>query len=302
MISIIIPTINRVVELNNTIKEIFLQSFKNYEIIIIDQSIKSSLSDKKIINDKRIKFIHKPEIQSASAARNLGIKLATNDILLFLDDDIEIHSDDFLKTHNDFYSNPNIPGVFGCTLEKRVNQKVTKKRNKFSYHKSSGWLFFPQNYAYDDFVSVGRSCNLSVRRSFAIDVGGMDENYQKGAHREEADFCLRISNKYGKFVFSSKAIITHIGKATGGIRSWTNKTRILKAQHHYDGAIYFILKNIKLIDYPIHFLSLFLFFFTEKKIYMNPIFFLISIQRLIKSFFNAIVLILITKPKYLKLK
>ena len=88
MISIIIPTINRSVELNNTIKEIFLQSFKNYEIIIIDQSIKSSLSDKKIINDKRIKFIHKPEIQSASAARNLGIKLATKDILLFLDDDI----------------------------------------------------------------------------------------------------------------------------------------------------------------------------------------------------------------------
>ena len=89
-----------------------------------------------------------------------------------------------------FYSNfSNIPGVFGCTFRKRVNQKVTKKRNKLSYHKSSGWLFFPQNYAYGDVVSVviARG-NLSVRRSFAIDVGGMDENYQKGAHREEADF------------------------------------------------------------------------------------------------------------------
>src|SRR5690606_11216154 len=140
--------------------------------------------------------------KSASSARNIGLLLSSNEIVLFMDDDVLIADKNFLLYHlSPYLEDERLPGVFGSVLELRVNQQPTLKRHIWSYNSSWGWLFFPQNYDKFTLVNSARSCNFSVRKKFALGIGGMDENFVKGAHREEADFCHRLTKKYGNILF-----------------------------------------------------------------------------------------------------
>jgi len=288
-LSIIIPTINRYDDLLNTVNDLFAQSFKNFEILIIDQS---DTNNSEIIDTLKqnsiIKYIYS-DIKSASAARNIGIEKSKGAILLFLDDDVIIKDKEYLSYFISNLEDTTINGVVGPIID--VNTKTIREtRHKWSYNKNWGWLFFPRNYNKKCRINDGGAGNLCVRKASAIEIGGMDENYVKGAHREEADFNFRYTKKFGWYQFDPRCSLIHIGRKTGGVRSW-NKNVKTKAQHHFDGAIYFVLKNVKLQHYPAHIFSTFFFFFYRKEILSRPDLFFITFFKLIKGFFNALYLL-----------
>lgn len=87
-ISIIIPTYNRGKILSNSIKSVLNQTFKNLEIIVIDDG--SNDNTKEVIdklNDDRIKYIKLNKNCGGSFARNLGIKIASGQFISFQDSD-----------------------------------------------------------------------------------------------------------------------------------------------------------------------------------------------------------------------
>ena len=284
-LSIIIPTLNRYTDLQNTIQYLINQTFSNYEILIIDQS---ELHDFQSLSqiEHRVKHIHKPNFKSASKARNLGIQEAKGDLLLFLDDDIIIDDTEYLtRVLSNF--NSEIHGVVGPILDAK-SPKFRYERHKWSYNKNWGWLFFPRTYGYSCRVKDGGAGNLAVRRKCAIAVGGMNENYEKGAHREESDFNMRYTQKYGDYLYDKDCYILHIGAVEGGVRTWNKlPQKYLKAQHHFDGGVYFIMKNVKLKHYLPHFLSFFMFYFYHKEFLKNPKHLFIALLRLVKAYFNA---------------
>lgn len=297
-ISIIIPTINRYEDLKNTIQDLQHQNIQDFEIIVIDQTDRERFEYLAGL-DQRIVHVWS-ENKSASAARNKGILLAKGEVLLFLDDDVIIENRNFLNNHLIPYLNGKTYAVYGSVLEKRVGQIPQNNRHKLSYNKNWGWLFFPQNYDIESLVYSARSCNFSVLKNKAIEIRGMDENYKKGAHREEADFCHRLTTMYGPFLFSPKARLVHIGNATGGIRSWDIEERKVPAQQHFDGAFYFLFKNISLKYYFPHCLSIFIFFYNKKHLLFSPKLLFITVKRTFIGIYNAI--LLVNKgPKYIEI-
>lgn len=92
-VSIIIPVYNVEKYLSRCIKSVLEQTYKNLEIIIVDDGAKDNSSimcDEYAAIDNRITVIHKQN-GGLSSARNVGIELATGDVLFFLD------SDDYLS-------------------------------------------------------------------------------------------------------------------------------------------------------------------------------------------------------------
>lgn len=73
-LSIVIPTLNRYPYLMNTVKDLSQQSFKDFEIIIVDQTDKDQ-AQSVYFEELDIKY-YWSEIKSASLARNIGIKEA----------------------------------------------------------------------------------------------------------------------------------------------------------------------------------------------------------------------------------
>lgn len=87
LISIIIPSYNHQLYIGKAIESVLLQTYKNLEIIIIDDGSKDdSINVISRYNDSRIKFI-KQENQGAHNAINNGIMLAKGDYIAILNSD-----------------------------------------------------------------------------------------------------------------------------------------------------------------------------------------------------------------------
>ena len=88
-ISIIVPVFNVENYLNKCIDSIINQTFKNIELILVDdgsQDRSSSICDEYKEKDERIKVIHKQN-GGLSSARNAGIIIAKGKYLCFIDSD-----------------------------------------------------------------------------------------------------------------------------------------------------------------------------------------------------------------------
>lgn len=98
-ISVIVPVYNVENYLNSSLNSICNQSYKNIEIILVDDgsSDKSGeICDYWASKDSRIKVFHKPN-GGLSSARNKGLDNATGDYISFIDSDDVIHEDFYLK-------------------------------------------------------------------------------------------------------------------------------------------------------------------------------------------------------------
>src|ERR1700722_1374407 len=91
-VSIIIPVYNRSHTLSRALASVFQQTFKEFEVIIVDDGSTDALDDVlKLYADPRL-HIYKHSInKGASAARNTGIKVAQGSLIAFLDSDDAWH-------------------------------------------------------------------------------------------------------------------------------------------------------------------------------------------------------------------
>ncbi|OCX54037.1 hypothetical protein BEL04_07115 [Mucilaginibacter sp. PPCGB 2223] len=106
--SIIVPTYNRAKLIGETIKSLLDQTFKNYEIIVVDDggtdNTKAIIED---IKDERVAYYWKPNAERG-AARNYGASLAKGRYLNFFDSD-DIAYSNHLETASRFISeNPDV--------------------------------------------------------------------------------------------------------------------------------------------------------------------------------------------------
>lgn len=91
IISCITPTYNRSDLLKKAIESSLVQTFENWEMIIIDDNSSDNTEivvQEYVKKDSRIKY-YKNQGKGACAARNLGIEKATGEYIVFLDDDDE---------------------------------------------------------------------------------------------------------------------------------------------------------------------------------------------------------------------
>lgn len=126
MVSIIVPVYNAEASIEKCIYSILKQSYKNLEIIVInDGSTDNSLNKLKELEsaDKRIKVVTK-ENEGVSVTRNLGVQIACGDYVMFIDND-DFVEENYVETFfNGIHSdrlNIVIGGYKRVTLEGKVS-------------------------------------------------------------------------------------------------------------------------------------------------------------------------------------
>lgn len=88
MISVIIPTYNRCKLLIRSVRSVLKQSYKNIEVIVIDDCSTDKTEEYiKKIKDNRLKYIKLRKNHGACYARNIGISKAKGDFIAFQDSD-----------------------------------------------------------------------------------------------------------------------------------------------------------------------------------------------------------------------
>jgi len=124
-ISVIVPVYKVEAYLARCVQSILNQTYKNLEILLIDDGspdASGKICDEYAKMDNRIKVVHKNN-GGVSDARNVGIEAATGDYLGFVDSDDYIHPEmyEILCTN---LKNENADFSF-CFFEKVYNEKTT---------------------------------------------------------------------------------------------------------------------------------------------------------------------------------
>ena len=199
-ISVIIPTLNRYNYLEDVLKDLEAQEYKNFEVIIIDQSnpFKEGFYQNRNLN---LQVIHQQE-KALWFARNKGIKLSKADYLLFYDDDSRVESDwitQHLKTLDFFHAD----------ISSGVSLSVVGAKVPTHYG------FF----RWGDQIDTG---NFLIKKEVFKTTGLFDLQFE-GQRMGDGEFGLRcylqgfqnISNPYAKRI--------HLKVSEGGLRqmgSW----------------------------------------------------------------------------------
>jgi glycosyltransferase involved in cell wall biosynthesis len=241
-ISVVIPTFSRIKCVGDLLRDLSSQTDVEMECIVVLQGRDDLNQVEALIRPfpgrMRVFFLAKP---SASLARNIGLVEAAGEIVLFLDDDVRIRDRRFLQKHLANFSDEKISGVYGQVLE--VGQVPTAYPDVSKIESDYGWMFLPANYSRRCRTRNGGSGNLSVRREWALAVGGMDAWFERGAIREETEFNLRYTKRFGSLIFDPDASLLHLS-ASGGSRTWGHVRRTVP-MHHIMGRWYFLLSALR---------------------------------------------------------
>lgn len=100
--SVIIPVYNTEKYLDRCISSVIKQTYKDFEIILVNDGSKDNsgnICDEHKKNDNRIKVIHQKNA-GVSTARNIGLKNAVGDYIIFVDSDDFIEGDSLEKLNS----------------------------------------------------------------------------------------------------------------------------------------------------------------------------------------------------------
>ena len=201
LISIIVPVYNVEKYLNKCIDSIINQTYRNLEIILVDDGSPDNcgkICDEYAKKDKRIKVIHKKN-GGVSSARNKGIENASGYWISFVDADDWIEKD-YIKI---LVNNKEDADIVLCGYN-RVNKNKIEKVNgngeKLIYN-SKEYLIKTLNPQ----TGIG-FINMKLIKKKCIERIRFDENLKVG---EDAFFNIQISPNIKKAVFIKKAVYNY---------------------------------------------------------------------------------------------
>lgn len=130
LISVIVPIYNVEKYLHQCLKSIINQTYKNLEIILVDDGSPDNcpkICDEYSRKDKRIKVIHK-ENGGLSSARNAGLDVVTGEYISFIDSD-DMIDEKFIETLYNLCKENNCD-ISECNLQ-RFEKEVVKKADNY---------------------------------------------------------------------------------------------------------------------------------------------------------------------------
>ena len=198
LISIILPTYKRCQILTKAINSVIDQTYKNWELIIIDNN--SNDGTKELIknyDNNKILFLNIKNRVSIAKSRNYGIKKSKGVYLAFLDSD-DYWAKNKLRLCLDFM-NDKVDLIYHDLEISYEGKNIFKK--KLPSRKLKSPIFM-------DLLLNGNAINLSsviVRKNIINKVGGMNESLQMKTS-EDYNTWLRIARHTENFFYLPKTL------------------------------------------------------------------------------------------------
>jgi glycosyltransferase involved in cell wall biosynthesis len=222
LVSVILPTYNRVDLLKDSVASILAQSYENFELIIIDDgSSDDTLSFVTSLKDNRIKLISQMNM-GRSRARNNGLKAAKGSLITFIDSDdlylprkIELQVN-FLNRHGEFdFVYTSADCFVGNTPEVPIHR----------YLASASGEIYEEIAAYIPLTICLPT--VMFRKKVLDHIGLFDTNLDRF---EDTDYWRRVSQKFqiGAMEEITCLIRTHDGNSIDGLNTKDLRRQVLK--------------------------------------------------------------------------
>jgi glycosyltransferase involved in cell wall biosynthesis len=186
-VSVILTSFNRKLFLENAVKSVLAQSFKNYELIILDNSSTDGTAEYLAsLNDKRVK-VHIHEPIDISVQRNLGLSMAKSEFIAFLDDDDVWHRQKIEMQYHEMLANTDVALVYSGY------RFYSDDNNVWGEHYPTLLSNHFERLLETKDPFCGSASNPMMRKSAIKSVGGYDENVKTG---EDWEMYIRLSLEF----------------------------------------------------------------------------------------------------------
>jgi glycosyltransferase involved in cell wall biosynthesis len=190
-VSVIIPTYNRAALLGEAVASVLAQTYKDYEIIIVDDGSTDNTREVASHFPPEIKYVLQKN-QGVSAARNKGIELSRGEYLCFLDSDDALVENALEKNISFLDSHPEIGFCYGQVYKMDEKGRLLKLRR---LRGASTTIIRESGEQIEQLLFRGDIGILAAltRRSCFEKVGYFNTSLRVG---EDIDMWLRISMNY----------------------------------------------------------------------------------------------------------
>lgn len=191
LISVVIPTYKREKELDRALNSVFNQTYKNIEIIVVDDNGQNSEFQSKVQRiiekykeEKNIRYIINETNSGGALARNVGIINANGNYIAFLDDDDEYYSTKLEKQLKVFEenNNPKLALVYCYTASYDENNN---KLAEYKYDYRENCL---ARVMYD---CIAATSQWMCKKECLLDVG----NFTDVPSKQDTTLMLKLLNK-----------------------------------------------------------------------------------------------------------
>jgi len=252
LVSVIIPTYNRKEKLTHCLDSIFNNTYKNLEVIVINDNPKEDLTD--YLSRFNIKLIQHKKEKYVVLSRNEGAKVAKGKILFFIDDDNILDRHCIKELVQKYVSLPEV-GLLGPLMYKTDNKL-------WFYGGKANWINpnvkpVPINELKNELIETDAVPNAyMISKSLYFKIGMEDQNFPT---HEELDLAQRLKLiGYKSYIYSKAKTIHDIGNRSLNLidrpsnRMYYTVMCNIKIERKYAPLSKYIL--FWLIFMPIHFI------------------------------------------------
>ncbi len=152
-----------------------------------------------------------PAHSGPAAARNLGVAATAADIIVFVDSDVEVHTDALSRIRNRFAADPGLAAVFGAYDDDPAEPGLTSRyRNLLHHHVHAGAAGEAETF----WAGLG-----AIRRDAFEAAGGFDAERFTEPSVEDIELGMRLRRQGTRIVLDPEIRGRHL-------KAWTPRTMV----------------------------------------------------------------------------
>ncbi|MDC0837010.1 tetratricopeptide repeat protein [Limnoraphis robusta] len=241
LVSIIIPTRNLGTTLNHCLQSIFEKStYPNYEVVVIDngsdeQETFDIINAWKQKEPQRFSCYEFDVPFNYPQINNYGVTKARGDYLLFLNNDTEVLTPDWIEAMVEQAQRSSIGAVGALLLypdDTIQHAGVVLGIGGVAGHSHKGYLahhlgYYNQLVTVNNYSAVTGACLMCRRETFE-EVGGLDEELEVAFN--DVDFCLKLVSRGYRNIYLPHVVLYHYESKSRGYEDTPEKEERFKRE------------------------------------------------------------------------
>lgn len=213
-VSVIIPTKDAADLLSRCLTSLFERTtYPDFEVVLIDNGTTEAAA-LHVMEEHPARRVDLPGRFNFSRASNLGVEAATGSFVVFLNNDTEVESADWLQQLL-YYADQADVGAAGALLlypDRTVQHAgVALGMRGTADHTMRGFPADVDGYAGSlscarEVSAVTAAC-MMIRKSLFTEVGGFNEHFFTAY--QDLDLCLRLRERGFRIIYTPEAVVVH---------------------------------------------------------------------------------------------